>query len=251
MKKIEVINLDAWVYRFLRKQNYEHTIIYDYSANDMAKAAWEKALAIRDTSISGLDETFYREEWENIIQPQGITVLENYRKARRVGRKKVLNRRKRDAAWPVFEEYRNQLSFNRLKEVDDAYRDAAGLLIELEKRPIYSSIVVDETQDFGTQALKLLRAMIPEGQNDLFFVGDGHQRIYTRNRAVMGQCGINIRGRGKKLYLNYRTTDEIRKYALGILEGREIDDLDRSVDENKHYKFLSHGPRPRVEKFQT
>ena len=78
------------------------------------------------------------------------------------------------------------------------------------------------------------------------FVGDGHQ-VYGRNRAVMGQCGINIRGRARKLYLNYRTTDEIRKYALSILEGREIDDLDGGVDENKRYKSLSHGPSPRIE----
>ena len=63
----------------------------------------------------------------------------------------------------------------------------------------------------------------------------------------MGQCGINIRGRARKLYLNYRTTDEIRKYALSILEGREIDDLDGGVDENKRYKSLSHGPSPRIE----
>ena len=75
---------------------------------------------------------------------------------------------KRDAAWPVFEEYRNELSFNRLKEVDDAYRDAAGILLDNPKEQQYASIIIDETQDLGSQALKLLRAMIPEGKNDLF-----------------------------------------------------------------------------------
>ncbi len=30
----------------------------------------------------------------------------------------------------------------------------------------------------GTEAFSLLRAMIPEGKNDLFIVGDPHQRIY-------------------------------------------------------------------------
>ncbi len=248
LKKIEIINLDAWVYRFLRKQKYEHSIIFNYKKNPTALAAWEKAMAIRDTSIQGLDETFYREEWENIIQSQGITDLESYLKARRVGRKSLLNRKKRLAVWPIFNEYRVQLSLNRLKEVDDAYRDAAELLKDPEIKTMYSSIVIDESQDFGTQALKLLRAIIPEGKNDLFFVGDGHQRIYKRNQAVMGQCGINIRGRGRKLYLNYRTTDEIRNYALGILSGREIDDLDGGIDENKRYKSLSHGPKPQIVK---
>ena len=75
-------------------------------------------------------------------------------------------------------------------------------------------------------------------------MGDGHQRIYARNRAAMSKCGIDIRGRSKKLYLNYRTTDEIRKQAVALLEGCEIDDLDDGHDETKRYKSLSHGPTP-------
>jgi hypothetical protein len=31
--------------------------------------------------------------------------------------------------------------------------------------------------------------LIPEGPNDLFFVGDAHQRIYGQP-VVMAQCGI-------------------------------------------------------------
>jgi superfamily I DNA/RNA helicase len=48
------------------------------------------------------------------------------------------------------------------------------------------------------------------------------------------------------LYLNYRTTDEIRKQAVAVLEGCEIDDLDDGHDETKRYKSLSHGPVPKV-----
>jgi superfamily I DNA/RNA helicase len=46
--------------------------------------------------------------------------------------------------------------------------------------------------------------------------------------------------------LNYRTTDEIRKQAVALLEGCEIDDLDDGHDETKRYKSLSHGPLPLV-----
>ena len=88
--------------------------------------------------------------------------------------------------------------------------------------------------------------MIPAGANDLFFVGDGHQRIYNRNRAAMSRCGIEIRGRSRKLYLNYRTTEEIRRRAVSLLEGCEIDDLDEGHDENRRYKSLSHGAPPLV-----
>ena len=104
----------------------------------------------------------------------------------KIGRAGLLSRAKRDVLWPVFEEYRGQPASRRLKEVDDAYREVATLLGARAEAGDYSAIVVDEIQDFGPPALKLLRAMIAPGPNDLFFVGDGHQRIYGRHRAAMG-----------------------------------------------------------------
>lgn len=243
LKKIEVTNLDAWVHNFLRGRSYGNTIVYNRSGD--AKLAWEMALAAKDQSLD-LPDSFYESELEQVVLPQGISTLDEYRVAKRVGRGGVLKRAVRDSIWPVFEEYRHQLSIRKLKEVDDAYRDAVALLRE---KPFgkYSAIVIDETQDFGPQAIRLLRAMINSEENSLFFVGDGHQRIYSRNKAALSQCGVDIRGRARKLYINYRTTDEIRKLALSMLEGIEIDDLDEGIDEGVRYKSLSHGPAPKVE----
>lgn len=244
LAKLEVKNLDAWVHGFMRAKKLEHRIVYD-RRQDAALQAWQAAMAVRDTKLD-LPDDFYEQELEQVILAQGITTLEQYRTARRTGRGVVLSRTKRDAAWPVFEEYRGQLSSRKLKEVDDAYREVAELLSGRSPVSDYSAIVIDETQDLGPQALKLLRALIPPGPNDLFFVGDGHQRIYSRNRAAMSKCGIEIRGRARKLYLNYRTTDEIRRHAVALLEGCEVDDLDDGHDETKRYKSLSHGPAPSV-----
>lgn len=239
LERVEVCNLDRWVHRFLRQRNYEQRIIYKRDAE-----AWGRAMQLAP-AVLGLDEPFYAEEWEQVVAAQGVQDRDGYRRIPRVGRRGILSRGKRDLVWPVFEEYRAQLSARRLKDVDDAYRDAAQLLAEAPL-DAYSAVVVDETQDFGPQALRLIRAIVPAGANDLFFVGDGHQRIYPRNRAVLGRCGIDIRGRARKLYLNYRTTDEIRKLAVALLEGREIDDLDGGSDDNRRYKSLSHGPAPEV-----
>lgn len=245
LEKIEVRNFDAWVHEFMRSHKLEHRIVYDRK-QDGALQAWESAMAVRDTTLD-LSKDFYEKELEQVILAQGITTRDEYRVARRIGREGILSRAKRDAIWPVFEEYRGQLSSRKLKEVDDAYREVATLLSSGEaQRPAYSAILIDETQDFGEQALKLLRAMIEYGANDLFFVGDGHQRIYSRNKAAMSKCGIDIRGRARKLYLNYRTTDEIRKQAVALLEGCEVDDLDGGQDEAQRYKSLSHGPAPSV-----
>ncbi len=245
LTKLEVRNLDAWVHGFMRSRKLEHRIVYNRK-QDAALQAWQSALAVRDTTLE-LPDDFYELELEQVILAQGITTRDQYRTARRTGRVSVLSRAKRDAVWPVFEEYRGQLSLRKLKEVDDAYREIADLLLaENSESSEYSAIVIDETQDFGPQALRLLRAMIPPDPNDLFFVGDGHQRIYSRHRASMSKCGIDIRGRARKLYLNYRTTDEIRRQAVALLEGCEVDDLDDGHDENRRYKSLSHGPAPSI-----
>jgi len=232
----------------MRSRKLEHRIVYDRKM-DGADQAWQIAMAVKDASLS-LPDAFYEQELEQVIFAQGVTTRDAYRTVRRTGRGVVLSRAKRDAVWPVFEEYRGQLASRKLKTVDDAYREIAELL-DVEKEAgifisPYSAIIVDETQDFGPQALKLLRAMIPVDSNDLFFVGDGHQRIYSRHRAAMSKCGIDIRGRSRKLYLNYRTTDEIRRQAVALLEGCEIDDLDDGHDETRRYKSLSHGPAPEM-----
>lgn len=247
MSRIEVKNLDAWVGGFMRARKLEHRIVYDRK-QDGALQAWQSALASKDATLD-LPDSFYSDELEQVVLAQGLTTLDQYRTARRIGRGVILSRAKRDAVWPVFEEYRGQLASRKLKEVDDAYREIAEMIATEQGSELgYAAIVIDETQDFGPQALKLLRAMIAHGPNDLFFVGDGHQRIYSRNRAAMSRCGIDIRGRSRKLYLNYRTTDEIRRQAVALLEACEIDDLDDGHDESKRYKSLSHGPAPEVRK---
>jgi superfamily I DNA/RNA helicase len=246
LDKIEVRNLDSWVHSFMRSRKLEHRIVYGRKS-DGALQAWQAAMTVKNVSLD-LTDSFYEEELEQVVLANGVTTKDEYRSVRRTGRGVLLSRAKRDAIWPVFEEYRGQLASRKLKEVDDAYREVSELLdeeISLGKVPAaYSAIVIDETQDLGPQALRLLRSMIARNPNDLFFVGDGHQRIYTRNRAAMSKCGIDIRGRSKKLYLNYRTTDEIRRKAVAVLEGCEIDDLDDGHDETKRYKSLSHGPSP-------
>jgi superfamily I DNA/RNA helicase len=77
----------------------------------------------------------------------------------------------------------------------------------------------------------------------LFLVGDPHQRIYGKT-ATLGKSGIDIRGRGRKLRVNYRTTEEIRKGAVGALAGQAADDLDGGSDDQKGYHSLMHGPAP-------
>lgn len=134
-----------------------------------------------------------------------------------------------------------------LAEPDDAYREAVEILAAEAPSLPYAAVVVDEAQDMGEQAFRLIRAIIPENtsgdRNSLFIVGDAHQRIYGR-RASMSSCGIEVRGRSRRLRLNYRTTQEIRAWAVSILEGVSVDDLDEGTDTLKGYVSLLHGAAP-------
>ena len=93
---------------------------------------------------------------------------------------------------------RAEMSHRGWRTYQDAMLDARDLIGEEGDKYGYRHVVVDETQDMGPEALQLIRGLVPENKNDLFFVGDGHQRIYRR-RAVMGKCGIHIVGRARKL----------------------------------------------------
>jgi superfamily I DNA/RNA helicase len=122
------------------------------------------------------------------------------------------------------------------------------LLLEAGKVPQrYAAIVADEVQDFSESELRLLRAMVPQGPNDLFLVGDAHQRIYG-HKASLSRCGINVRGlRSRRLRLNYRTTQSIRNWSVGVLRGMSVDDLDEGTDDAlKGYHSLRQGELPEV-----
>ena len=245
MNRIEVTNPDRWVVRFLRGKRYEFQV--EFGRN---REAWQQALDLKPPELD-LSDSFYEDEWEQVIQAKGVVSEQEYRHVSRVGRGTRLGRGARVRVWPVFEEYRAQLAERGLKEVDDAYRDAAALLGEDGAGSGYAAVVVDEAQDMGAQAFSLIRAVAPTASNDLFIAGDGHQRIYGRNRVVMGRCGIDIRGRSRKLRLNYRTTEETRRWAANMLSGSDIDDLDGGSDDNMGIRSLTRGPEPVLERFDT
>lgn len=240
-KRVEVIHLDAWVARFLKANGYDYSITYWPEQTDAAQH-WKKALASGPSTFS---PEFYREEWERVIQPQACMSTDDYLKALRVGRGVRLSRGQRKEVWAVFDAYRNALDAKKLKEAPDAMRDAAALLRSRRASVPYKSVIVDEAQDIPTVGFELLRAMMPEGPNDLFIVGDGHQRIYGR-QVSLGKAGVRVVGRSRRLRVNYRTTEQIRRFAVAQLEGVHVDDLDDGFDSVKGYLSLMKGPAPTV-----
>ncbi|MCZ0951912.1 MAG: AAA family ATPase, partial [Rhodospirillaceae bacterium] len=245
MKRIEITNLDRWVQRFLRGKRYRFRLEFDRD-----RQSWRVALAKKPHDLS-FSDAFYNDEWEQVIQSNGVTTREEYLRIPRTGRGVRLTRASRARIWPVFEEYRAQLAERGIMEVADCYRASATLLEQDRNGANFASVIVDEAQDMSAAAWRLIRSIVPRGRDDIFIVGDAHQRIYSRHRVVLSRCGIEIRGRGRKLRLNYRTTEQTRRWASSVLERRSIDDLDGGDDDNKGVHSVTRGPEPLMRHFEN
>ena len=244
LRKIEVIHLDAWVNNFFKEAGFTAQIEYDN-----IPAFWEKALLLANVDLP-FDPGFYEEEWNRVVLAQEALTLEKYVKASRNGRGTRLDRKKRMLVWKVFDAYQTMMKENQLRDINTAMYESTKLLESGKNHPAYAHVVVDEGQDFSDNAFRLLRALAgKERPDDLFIVGDSHQRIY-RNRPVLSKCGINVRGRSSILKINYRTTEEIRKYAFALLQGIAFDDLDDGVDVGDRCQSLTHGEKPVVKSFK-
>lgn len=237
--RIEVVNIDHWASGVLRRFGYRQELLFDEKKR---RGLWARALTRKPDGIEYPD-SFYRAEFERVVLPQGCESAEDYMKASRLGRGVQLSRPQRSAMWPVFAEYRSQLRSANFREPEEAYRDALALLKNESASLGIHSVVVDETQDLSAAALALLRAVVAPGMNDMFIVGDAHQRIY-RHKVTLSKVGVDIRGRGRRLKINYRTTDEIRRWAAARLANCAIDDLDGQPDSLIGYRSLTHGPKP-------
>ena len=246
LRKIEVIHLDAWVNQFLKESGFSAEIGYD----EVIDPLWEQAVLLANNGLE-FDVNFYEEEWNRVVIAQEALSLEKYIKATRNGRGTRLDRKRRMLIWKVFDNYLNLMKEKQVRDINTAMYESTKLLLAAGGRPRYAHVIVDEGQDFSDNAYRLLRALAGEEHgNDLFIVGDSHQRIY-RNHPTLSKCGISVRGRSSILKINYRTTEEIRRYAFALLNGISFDDLDDDADIGDRCQSLTHGEKPVIKNFKN
>jgi len=241
LERVEVINIHRWALRYLSSHGIKLSVATLAEQRDL----WKTAVA---AETQGLSLAFYKGEWEQVVQAHDVLTRDDYLAASRVGRGTRLSRAQKLAVWKVFEDYRAGLRDIGKIEYSDAIREAR---LHLEQNPgslPYRAILADEVQDFRPADLRLLRSLVPPGDNDVFVVGDAHQRIYG-HKAALGKAGIAIRGRSRHLRINYRTTQEIRHWAVALLEGQPVDDLDGGSDTLQGYRSLRNGVVPEVRVF--
>lgn len=245
-KKLDVKGIDSVIISFLKSKGKNASIIYD---EDALFAYWDNAINNAKIDLV-LDSSFYMEEWRKIATVMDNLTVEKYISVPRVGRKIRLDRSQRLKVWHVFEEYMTLLEKDKKMDIDYATYKAREYL-RLNPEVPYDSIIIDEGQDISANAYKFLRQYAgDEHENDIFVVGDSHQRIY-KNKAVLSKCGINIKGRSSLLKINYRTTEETRKYAYSFLHGINFDDIDTEYAGFSKCQSLNHGETPVIQNFKT
>ena len=243
--KIECSHLHSWAVRLLRDHFKKNCHV---ATNEELDKFWEDA--IFSSENFEFEPGFLRQEWESVVQANEITELVDYLKVSRRGRGNTISRPERGRIWKIFLRFRDALERSGKTEWTAVIQDARKQLEASKIKLPYKGVIVDEAQDFHADEWKLIRAIVPAERNDLFLVGDSHQRIYG-SPVVLSQFGINIRGRSSQLRINYRTTEQIRQWAMSMLAGLSFDDLDGSIVEEKGYRSLLSGPPPQVYKFES
>jgi len=122
----------------------------------------------------------------------------------------------------IKDEYRRYKTSGNLIDYEDMVDDAAFLLetnpdLRRDVNSRFTYIFVDEFQDTSENNLRLLKALIPETERNLYMVGDDFQSIYAFRSAKVEYL-INIRkyfpeAEIHKLIMNYRSRKEIVKLS--------------------------------------
>ena len=95
-------------------------------------------------------------------------------------------------------------------------------------RADYTNVLVDEAQDFGTTELQVVRALVPEGKNDIFLCGDIAQTVLPKHRSLPA-AGIRKVTR-ERIQQNYRNSREILTAAYDLLKNNVHEDMFDSDD---------------------
>lgn len=232
-------NIDQVLIETARQYNVKEGYkILDYSGDEESLKLWREVL---ETEVTEFDEKFLYDEYIDVIVYFGNTDVKSYMLQQRVGRTKALSRKQRMEIWKLVEKYIELKQERKVVDRLELFNETTQFLNDNNIRP-YTNVIADEFQDFSNPELKFLRALVAEGRNDLFLTGDPMQRIYSGRKINFGAAGINVRGvRSRRLKINYRTTEPIKKVAVSVIKGLAFDDMDGGTESMNGYVSLIHG----------
>ena len=171
---------------------------------------------------------------------------EAYRDVSRLGRRTRIGGKQREALWAVFERARAHLHARNVMTWADILGGVTEHVAARADKP-FTHAVADEAQDLSVPQLRMLKALVPDEPDALFFAGDLGQRIFQHPFSWLS-LGIDVRGRSFSLKVNYRTSHQIRRRA-DVLLPRQIRDVDGYEDSRAGTISVFDGPEPIVRSF--
>lgn len=241
-EKVVVNNIHNFILEDAKQNNLiePDAKIFDFLNDPQKEELWKEVIEFK---LSEFDLTFLMREYEDVILINSISSLEEYLRISRIGMEIPLGRKARKKIWDVFEYFEHIKSQTRIYYLDEVANKLTNFYSKKQQKP-FLHIIADEIQDFSDVELRLLRTLVNDNENDLFLVGDPLQKIYKRYISF-GRSGINIRGkRSKRLKVNYRTTEEIKRKATAVINNTSFDDFDGAEEEKKGYISILHGEKP-------
>ncbi|GAA3202493.1 UvrD-helicase domain-containing protein [Nonomuraea roseoviolacea] len=128
-------------------------------------------------------------------------------------------------------------------------RTTGDLLDDVDPgRKPYRHIVVDDAQDYSAAQWRLLRAAAPHAHDDLFVLGDPHQRV-TDTRVALGALGIPAEQRA--LRVSYRLSQEVLSFAVRLRGGGPVDGLVKGMSPLYGLRAEGAGGRPVVLAYES
>jgi superfamily I DNA/RNA helicase len=236
--RVEILNVDRLAYRVAEQARGTRPVIID--GKELA-GLWADAAAKADLPYA---PTFLNREWEQVILAQDLRADQDYLTCSRAGQGTPLGKAQRRQVWQLVQQVESVLSALGRSTFLQLANEAARFLHDSDE-PLYRHVIIDEAQDLHPAQWRLLRAAVPPGPDDMFIVADAHQRIYD-NHVSLAKVGINVRGRSRRLTVNYRTTQEILALAVPALGKAPVTGLDDEADSLTGYHSPLHGRRPEV-----
>ncbi|GII56933.1 DNA helicase [Planotetraspora thailandica] len=247
-KRVEVGNVDRLAHRIVTEAEGRPPVLAD--AGDLG-TLWEEAAGAR------FGAAFLLREWEQVILAQNLRTLEEYQAASRPGRSVKLTPRGRAMVWRAVQHVVGRLRESGRRTLLQLASEAAGLLgqatgdllgEQAPGREPYRHIVVDEAQDLHPAQWRLLRAAVPVAANDLFVVGDPHQRMFDTRVAL---ADVGIPARRFHLKISYRLSQETLSWGVRLRGGGPADGLVDGIAELYGFRAVRDGARPMVREYVT
>jgi len=236
--RVTVVALDQAAFDIYARQFGQPSMASASQVRAAIKAAQDAGFGTQFTP------EFLFEEWDELVDAWNVTDGSAYATIPRLGRRTRLGPVQRDTAWQVFTFVQKRLTERNVTTWSQLYARLAEWLTGKAGRLPFSHVVVDEAQDISVAQARFLAAVGQRGKEALFFTGDQGQRIFHLPFSWIS-LGIDIRGRGHTLKVNYRTSHQIRSTADRLLPGAIVD-VDGVEEGRGGTVSVFDGPSPQI-----